>query len=276
MLKTKRSKFISGLALCGFLLLALAFPFGPLFPWSPLKLGYNHVSHARAEVFYGAADALLADYASVDQMMNEAEAFHGLRYQRRVRVIECKDWQTCERALPWMGNIHGLGGVTLSTGDVIYITPKLKEKQFSTAEFLRHELSHAVLSQNTTLVKSYKLNNEPWFFEGLAVSFGKQRNYIQRDEWLTRAKQESLLAYLDPAHPASPWNARFAYPTQRYFVEYLRAKFGEERFHQFLTKNIANPEAWRATFASSYDQPFETIAQQYEQAVKTGQWLPAE
>src|SRR5262245_10320838 len=132
MMKTKRSKIVTSVALLFFLMLALAFPFGPLFPWSPLKLGYNRTSYARADVYVGQQNQLSNDYGLVDQMMSEAERFHGLTFKRRVRVIECKDWRACERSLLWMGNVHALGGVTLATGDVIYITPKLKEKNFST------------------------------------------------------------------------------------------------------------------------------------------------
>ena len=275
MVKTRRSKVVTSLALCFFLVLALAFPFGPLLPWSPLKLGYNHVGYARADVYVGEQRSLSNDYGLVDRMMNEAEAFHGLSYKRRVRVIECKDWSACKRSLPWMGNLNGLGGVTLATGDVIYLTPKLKEKQFSIAEFLRHELSHALISQNTSIRSALKLNQQPWFNEGVAVSFGRQNDYVKRDEFLARAKQADLIGYLEPDKRAAPWDQRFAYPAQRYFIEYLRARFGEERFQQFLRKNIVQPTGWRATFAESYSLPFEQVVQGYSEALKTGQWTPA-
>jgi hypothetical protein len=274
MLKMRRSKIITGLALTVFLLLALAFPFGPLLPWSPLKLGYNRTSFARADVYLGSAHAPMPDYAQVEQMMREAEAFHGLRFHRRIKVIECKNWADCDRAMPWL-NTHGLGGVTLATGDVIYLTPKLREKQFSTAEFLRHELSHALLSQNTTIYSTYKLNEQPWFFEGLAVSFGRQQDYLKRDAFLLQAKQTELLGYLDPAKRATPWNARFAYPAQRYFIEYVKEQLGAERFQQFLEGNIAEPLQWRRNFTAVFGQPFEQVAQAYEQALKAGQWAPA-
>jgi hypothetical protein len=159
---------------------------------------------------------------------------------------------------------------------VIYLTPKLKEKQFSIAEFLRHELSHALISQNTSMRNSLKLNEQPWFNEGVAVSFGRQHDYMQRDEFLARAQQSDLADYLDPDKRAVPWEQRFAYPAQRYFIEYLRARFGAERFQQFLRKNIVQPAAWRATFAEVYALPFEQVVHSYSEALKTGQWTPVE
>lgn len=269
-----RRKLVTATALLFFMLLALAFPFGPLFPWSPVKLGYHTIHQARGDVYVAEAQPVETDYALLDQLMNEAESFHQLHFNRRIKVIGCKDWGTCKRGMPWM-NVNPLGGVTLA-GDVIYITPKLKEKNFSTVQFLRHELSHALIGQNTALLNIFKLNEQPWFYEGLAVSFGRQQDYLEHDEWLKMAATTSLTQYLDPKLRPKEWNARFAYPTQRYFIEWLKATYGEERFHQFLTRDIAEPDGWRTTFASVFPASFEAIIQQYEQAVRAGAWLPAE
>lgn len=272
-LSTKRSRWISGVALVVFLLLALAFPFGPLLPWSPIKLGYRNASYARADVYFDRQQPPTPDFAQVETMMREAERFHGLRFQRRVRVIECKNWADCQRALPWL-NTQGLGGITLGTGDVIYLTPKLKEKHLSTTEFLRHELSHAVLCQNTTLYHTFKLNEQPWFYEGLAVSFGQQQAYLSREEFLERAQQTELSSFLDPEKRATPWDARFAYPTQRYFTEYLKAKYGAAKFQQFLERDLAQPTAWRTNFGEVFQVPFATAIADFQSALRNRSWLP--
>jgi len=131
----KRRIFVGVLTLLVFSL-AMAFPFGPLLPWSPVKPGYHTVSYASADVYLGGADDQLGDYGDVDRMMRDAEAFHQMKYPHRVKVIACKSWGDCERSLPWL-SVKGLGGVTLATGDVIYITPKLKEKNFSVADAIK-------------------------------------------------------------------------------------------------------------------------------------------
>ncbi len=272
----KRAAFAITLVLV--LAVAMAFPFGPLLPWSPIKPGYGAQAFARGKVFFNQADAMPVDYQGLDDLMKEAEAFHHLQFHEPVTVLDCKNWRDCERAIPWM-NMRGLGGLTLATGDVIYITPKLREKNFSIREYLRHELSHALLSQNTTIVKSYKLNRVPWFFEGLAVSFGRQRNYFSRQEFQDRAAKEDLAGVLDPAktNPASPdWNARFAYTAQRYFVEYLRQKFGEERFAEFIKRSIADPDRQETLVQESFGQPLGDLIAAYQTAVRSNEWLPIE
>jgi hypothetical protein len=252
-----------------------AFAYGPLLPWSPVKPGYETASFARARIFFAKSGPLLDDYRAIDQMMAEAEQFHRLRFRSPVSVIACKSWGDCERGLPWL-SVRGLGGITLATGDVIYITPKLAERHFHTGEFLRHELSHALLSQNTTMLKTHQLNDSPWFFEGLAVSFGRQQDFFTREQFHDLAGRVELAEYLDPARRASPWNARFAYPVQRYFVEYLKDRYGDDRFSRYLLSAISGPRRMMPQFAEVFGNSFTAVIADYQRDVRAGVWPPAE
>ncbi|HEU0179528.1 MAG TPA: hypothetical protein VFV58_35290 [Blastocatellia bacterium] len=276
-MKLKKRKIVISVAALLFFILAMAFPFGPLLPWSPVKPGYHAVSYASADIYIGGGDNQVGDYGDVDRMMRDAEAFHQMKYLRRVEVIACKSWGDCERALPWL-HVKALGGVTLATGDVIYITPRLKEKNFSAAEFLRHELSHALLSQRTTIRKSLKMTEQAWFSEGLAVSFGDQNAYLSQAEFLERASKTDLAKFIDPElmnHSAPDWDQRFAYPAQRYFLEYLKQRFGMDRFQDFTVKYIDNPDDYRNLFNETFQLSFADAIKQFAQAIKTGQWPAA-
>ena len=87
-----------------------AFAYGPLLPWSPVKPGYNSAAFPRADVYFSRSGPMLDDYREIDSIMREAEIFHRLQFHRRVRVIACKNWADCDRALPWL-SVRGLGGV---------------------------------------------------------------------------------------------------------------------------------------------------------------------
>ncbi|MBX3277985.1 MAG: hypothetical protein KF868_08300 [Acidobacteria bacterium] len=262
-----------------FCLLALAvfsLLYGPLLAWSPVKPGYDHLELRRADVYVAAGESPPADYAEIDRMMEEAEAFHGLRFHKKVTVIACRDWASCARYMPWM-RVRGIGGVTLATGDVIYITPQLKEKGLSIAEFLRHELSHAVISQNTTIRKSIALTDQMWFSEGLAVSFGRQAAYLSRDGFLQRAADTELIVYLDPermdrSHPQ--WSVRMAYPTQRYFLEYLKARFGAESFQRFMLAYMDAPGEYRRRFSEAFGLSLPDAVAEYQRALRERAWEP--
>ena len=250
-------------------ILALALLFGPLLPWSPFKPGYRAVSYASADVYSSGVNEQLDDYGGIDQMIRDAETFHRMKFVRRVKVIACKNWSDCERALPWL-HVKALGGATLAMGDVIYITPRLKERNFSAEEFLRHELSHALLSQQTTIRKSLKLTEQAWFFEGLAVSFGNQRAYLSKAEFLERARKTDLSKFIDPErmHRSSPdWDAPFAYSAQRYFIEYLKRRFGADRFQDFTVKYIDDPDQYRTLFSEVFETPFPVAIDDYAQAI---------
>jgi len=271
----KRRIFIGVLSLLAFFM-AMAFPFGPLLPWSPVKPGYDTIGYASADVYLSGNNDQPGDFGGVDQMMRAAEAFHQMKYLRRVKIIACKSWGDCGRALPWL-NVKSLGGVTLATGDVIYITPKLKEKNLSVTEFLRHELSHALLSQHTTIRKSLKMTEQAWFSEGLAVSFGDQRAYLSQAEFLERAPKTDLAKFIDPElmdRSAPGWDARFAYPAERYFLEYLKQRFGEDRFRDFTVRYINNPDDYRSLFNEAFQLPFAEAIKQFAQAINNSQWPP--
>lgn len=255
-------------------LVLMAFPFGPLLPWSPVKPGYHRVSHAGADVYTGGGGDYASVYGDIDRVMKEAEEFHRMKFNGRIKVIACKNWGDCERALPWM-SVKALGGVTLGTGDVIYITPRLKEKNLSIEEFLRHELSRALISQHTSIRNSMKLTDQMWFSEGLAVGFEDQTAYLNRAEFFERAKQTGLAGVIDPERmdrSAPEWSARFAYPAQRYFLEFLKQRYGAERFQDFTMKYINAPDDYRRLFAEVFQLPLPEAIGQFEQAIKTGLW----
>jgi hypothetical protein len=56
-----------------------AFAYGPLFPWSAVKPGYDQVTLKRAVIYYPQGRPLNPAYLKVDEFLGEAESFHDLR-----------------------------------------------------------------------------------------------------------------------------------------------------------------------------------------------------
>ncbi|MGE0101898.1 MAG: hypothetical protein AB7H86_08805 [Blastocatellales bacterium] len=267
-------KLLFAVGLTAITLLLLAFPFGPLMPWSPVRPGYRTTAFAGADIITGESDPVLAAYGGIDEIISEAERYHSLKFNSRVKVIACRSWSDCGRYLPWM-SIRGLGGVTLATGDVIYITPRLREKGLDPVEFLRHELSHAVVSQNTGIIQSFKMVEQGWFAEGMAVSFGRQRAYLTREEFLRQAEKTDLAAVIDPermdrAGPA--WSAKLAYVAQSNFIEYLQHEAGRDTFQRFLLAYIKDPDNYRNLFEESFHIPFPEAIVRFQRSIRDGKW----
>jgi len=148
---------------------------------------------------------------------------------------------------------QAVAAVTLAPGTVIYVTPKVQEKRLDSAEFLRHELSHAALNQNQSVWNALKVTKQAWFSEGLAVSFGRQRAYLTREEFLARARVEDLGPVIDmDQRKGAVGDIRFAYVAWRYFLENLMETDGRDRFQDFLTAYIRDPDHYRDSFRQVY------------------------
>jgi hypothetical protein len=245
---------------------------GPLFPWSPLKPGYETLRLERSIIVYPAGTVLHPAYRDVDRYIAQAEQFHALAMPQRVTVVACRDWSDLRWFMP---QIRGreVGAVTLQTGTVIYVTPKLAEKGLDTGEFLRHELSHAILHQNQSLIDAWRLGKEQWFCEGLAVLFARQRAYITAGEFTQRARRQDL----QPLFDGSPQSdMRLAYQAWRYLLDFLIQTGGRERFLQLERGCMADPAACRGIFERVYGRSLARAVAEFQSAVLAGRMIPAE
>ena len=249
----------------GFLLFVLLlFPFGPLFPWSPWKPGYDHVRLVRADVYYPTGHTLPEPYRDFDALIAQSEANLQFTSPKRITVVLTKDWSDFLRFQVLVRG-HGVAAVTLATGTEIYVSPKLDEKQLDHREYLLHELGHALMNQHQSMLNGYRQAKVYWLAEGVCVWNGQQKSYFTRDEFLAEAKHTKLLPVMDGTNIG---NMRFAYPTWRYFIEYLIAKKGRDQFQQFLLQAKDQPQNWRALFNQTYQQSFEDAVNNFETTLK--------
>src|SRR5271165_4204638 len=99
---------------------------GPLFAWSPLKPGYTRFTLHRADIYYPTGTTLEDSYQQLDSLIAEAEAFHRLKMPERITVVAPRRWTDFHLQAPWQRG--PVAGLTLQTGTVIFITPKVAEK----------------------------------------------------------------------------------------------------------------------------------------------------
>jgi hypothetical protein len=258
------------------LLILLGFPYGPLFPWSPVHPGYREQRFNRSRVIYPSGIELPDDYIHVDDYIARAESFHFLPMPSRITVILCRDWTDFERFMPQIRS-RAVAAVALMTGTVIYVTPKVQEKRLDTREYLLHELSHAALHQNQSWLAALRVSRQQWFAEGLAVSFGEQKSYVTPQEFLNRAQKLELGPIIDPDQRAAatdPFDMRLGYQTWRYFLEHLIDTHGRGLFQRFMTAYIAQPDEYRTLFSRVYGVPFAQAIQQFQEDIRMGKWRP--
>ena len=251
---TRRLLYVTSLATL------LVFPYGPLFPWSPMRPGYDTLQLARADVVYPSGVLVDPAYLDLDKFIMEAEKFHALAMPKRVTVVACRDWADFHRFVPQIRG-QAVAAVTIQTGTAIFVTPKIAEKHLDVAEFLRHELSHAALHQNQGLIDAYRIEQQQWFCEGLAVLFGHQRSYISAAEFRERTQETELF----PLFTGPQSDMRFGYQAWRYFLDYWIQTRGRESFLKLEKRCISAPLDCAADRKEIED---------FQTAVRTGTYIP--
>lgn len=257
-----------GLGLAAFVLLMAAFPWGPLFPLSPWKPGYEVMRLERADVYIPTGMRAPAAYREIDSFVAKAEETLLLRAPKRMTVVLTPDWSQFRRLLPHMRST-GIGAVTLATGTVIYVTPKIEERKFDHGEYLRHEICHAVIHQNQGVWDAYRMSRVEWLSEGLAVWVGDQKSYFTKEEMVARARKEDVLSAIDPSlRDPSKFSIRYAYQVWRYFCEFLIEHYGRETFQRYLLQVMTDPPGWRGTFERVFGESLEKAVQRYQEKLR--------
>lgn len=118
---------------------------------------------------------------------------------------------------------------------------------------MRVQISHATIHQNQSLLNAYRFGEVPWLAEGIAVSYGQQKAYYTRDEFLKRVWRERDLAlFLDPA--------------RRGFNEFLMAR-DRAAYQRYLLTVMQDPRKWREMFAPEFGMTFDEAIVQFEAGI---------
>jgi hypothetical protein len=234
--------------------------------------GYAVEKLQRADILYGEGTVLDPAYRNVDRYIADAEQFHGLRLEKRLTVVDCRSWDDLRRFMPYNYS-RALGGVTVATGTVIYISPKLHEKNLDAGEYLRHEISHATLNQNQAVWNALRMGRQAWFTEGIAVLFGRQRAYLTAAEFTDRARKDDL----QPLFNGGPTpDMRFAYQAWRYFWAYELQNQDRARFYGFQSACMKDPDGCRKSFAAIYGVSLADAVARFQADVRAGRFQAAD
>ncbi|MFQ6676706.1 MAG: hypothetical protein ACE5D0_00150 [Fidelibacterota bacterium] len=152
---------------------------GPLFPWNPIKFGYEKISALKATVYVNNFTERDSSVYHIDQIMQEEENFHGLTYVNHLTIVVLNKESNNKRYLPWL---KGSGySVSLSPLNLIYIGSNARKSPPGIESYLKHELSHMFIDQNTTFKKAMKIHKQAWFVEGIAEYFSGHSFYTKNE-----------------------------------------------------------------------------------------------
>jgi len=292
-MKAKRKYlYLSGTICACFLLLALFYLcfFGPLVPYCPIKFGFDEIRQDRFTLYYPKGREVFSEHRNIAKLITEAEQFHKLTFKKHLRIVVCASAEQYRRFS--MGSGHAC---TTQTGTVIYIAPSLWETTYPpelvvdgskldllppvrkgprpVLEFLKHELSHAILYQNTSLLKAVKINT--WLEEGLAVYFGNRSHYYRgKDLRLLAVEQDNFFNIFDdeamPPHIPKEILHTFRYGIFCAFVDYLITTYTLDAVLHFVHDYIQMPDQEEALFHAHFGTTEEEALGQFQNTVVTG------
>lgn len=252
---------------------------GVLLPWSPLKPGYDAHPFAAGVVYAPHGVPLAPEYAAarLDSTVRALETSHGLRFHTPVRVVIARTWQQFNRGalIAFDGAPRGILAAALQTGDVVYMSPLEAESRRHPGWALAHELSHALLYQQVSLAESFALHRARWLLEGIAVSTGNPGDYFGAAAFRRIANahpDDVFLPMSDPHVERMPTDTGgpFMLAEYRFFVDDLRARYGDARLRQLLAAVVARPNAPPQAFAATYGIPLDQAAADFVSRVRAG------
>lgn len=237
---------------------------GPLFPWFPLKAGYDRIETDKAVLYIEGMSERDSVAFDLQRIIAEEEEFHGLEYKKRFRIIIPDPGSNMKRFTPWL---RGTGmSVSLGFGNVVYIGPSARRSAFGIETYIKHELSHMLLHHNTVSKSdALKMHRQGWLTEGLAIYFGGPIFYTLED--FAKACRESgigfdsLLEAKMTRLPLGEIRLRYAY--YGYFVQFLDETYGRERLRDLISRYVKAPGEYEDILNEVYSKELLELLEEY-------------
>ena len=75
---------------------------GPLFPWNPIKIGYEKIDLSKGTVYINELTEKDSVVYRLDEILLEEEKFHDLKYVDNFKIIVLNKDSNMKRYLPWL------------------------------------------------------------------------------------------------------------------------------------------------------------------------------
>ena len=246
-----------------FLLIILYLLWGPLFPWSPVKIGFKTIESSHATIYIQDFNGENVVY-KLDEIIAEAEKFHGIKFKEKFKIIILDKESNMKRYLPWM---KGTGfSVKLGFANVIYLGSIARNSPNGIEVYLKHEISHLLIHQNTSSAENnFEILNQGWFAEGTATYYGGPYYYFKNEFlelWIANKLGFDKLYEKNPHKMDVRMNTLY-YTYYRFFIEFLIESYGIEKYQIYLKKYISYPKKYKILFNEVYKNDLIEILKKF-------------
>ena len=248
-----------------FVLLVYLF-YGPLFPWSPVKIGFKAYKVDHLKVFVHKVMEQKVSGIDFDEILNHIEETHGLEFQKSIRIVVLDENSSMKRFVPWL---KGSGfSVQLGYLNLVYIGSIGVQSPYGIEVYIKHELSHLIISHNTSPKrKLFEMQRQGWLSEGLAGYYGGPVFHSKQEflELCNLYNDEIIDLPLRNPLQIPKEQHTFYYSYYRLFVSYLVEFYGPDKIKDYLAQYIEEPQDYQAYFATVYDSSEKELMQRFKQ-----------
>lgn len=240
---------------------------GPLFPWSPVKRGFQRIPSSKANVFIQNMTASDSIVHEIDKILEDEEIFHQLKYQDKVTILIVDPETSMKRFAPWL---RGRGySVSLSLANLIYIGPTARRSSFGIKTYLKHELSHMLIDQNTSFRKALAMHDQGWLLEGVAQHYSGHQFYTRSE--FVRVSKASGVSFTD-LREESPLDMGFQdlkynYTYYQLFIEYLVEAYGLEALQKYIKSYKDDPGDYQEIFVTIYGMKLDQLLEGFKNSL---------
>jgi hypothetical protein len=263
-----KSRILIALATTLLLAFILVFLFGPAFPFCPFILEFRCQNSERAEIYYH--DSQYLNILDIDSMILETEASHGLKFSKKVQIV-----LTDSDAEFYRLTLNQFRFSTFPPFGRIIVSGRNKkdfeEGKIHIYTYLKHELSHALIFQNSEFIEYFRGNLPTWFLEGIATYYSNMSGvdvYPSFEAVETRMKAG---IYVNPKYVNSGFLAPdsdevrklnievkwpFLYSEFALVIEKLNKYYGSDKLLR-LINTIGKGQDFYTLFTAIYGMNFE-------------------
>ena len=244
---------------------------GPLFAWNPIKIGYKKIPVYKATVYVNDLTEKDSVVYHINEIIQEEENFHGLTYVDHFKIVVLKKESNNKRYLPWL---RGSGySVSVSPLNLIYIGPNARKSPSGIESYLKHELSHLLIDQNTSFKKAMKIHKQAWFVEGIAEYLSGHSFYSKSElRKLIKLNKVSWTSLTEKSPQNMSWQElQLKYSYYKYFIEFLVETHGMSKLQEYIKLYINDPESYNELFVKVYSMDLDEILIVYYSRLSNGE-----
>jgi hypothetical protein len=253
----KRKYIYITIPIAVFFVLLYLFLFGGLFPFSPVAFGFQKYEQENT-IIYIQNGSTFQDYQVIDFYLESVEVSHHLKFSEKPKIFIFSDENSYLKRARTNARFIAYPDRSLMASP--WAIDESQEGIISLEIYLKHELSHILLNQNMGLIADIRYPK--WLMEGIAMYTAEQMgtsiypsksqvyeliregNYFPPQFYKTNQEEDIQLNVEN--------RITFLYSEFACIVDYLIERYGEEKFHHYMTGLFTN---------TNHDEVFKQVFQ---------------